>query len=185
MKTKYTKRHPCWRALRIDIADPDGMLADGLGGYRSDPGGFPSGDPAMPVRRVSTGAVGSDHRHDRQWCALAFIYDLLGPRIHWELYHVARPLHAPSGPRTDSNASARNQLFRQCMSAAGWSEQTRSSPTTVEAPDTDWTRGFDVGLTGAQCAAPPSGTVNEYRVVAGLPERPERSMKATVPLDVS
>jgi hypothetical protein len=62
--------------------------------------------------------------------------------------------------RTDSNASARNQLFRQCMSAAGWSEQTRSSPTTVEAPDTDWTRGFDVGLTGAQCAAPPSGTVN-------------------------
>jgi hypothetical protein len=65
--------------------------------------------------------------------------------------------------RTDANGSARTQLFRQCMSAAGWSEQTRSSPTTVEAPATDWTRGFDVGLTGAttaQCAAPPSGTAN-------------------------
>jgi len=65
--------------------------------------------------------------------------------------------------RTDANASARTQLFRQCMNAAGWSEQTRSSPTTVEAPDTDWTRGFDVGLTGAmaaQCAAPPGGIAN-------------------------
>ena len=47
--------------------------------------------------------------------------------IHWKLYHVARPLHAPLVLRTDSNASARNQLFRQCMSAAGWSEKTRSS----------------------------------------------------------
>jgi hypothetical protein len=65
--------------------------------------------------------------------------------------------------RTDANARVRTQLFRQCMSAAGWSEQSRSSPTIVEAPDTDWTRGFDVGLTGgtaAQCTAPPSGTAN-------------------------
>jgi hypothetical protein len=65
--------------------------------------------------------------------------------------------------RTDANARIRTQLFRQCMNAAGWSEQARSNPATMEAPDDDWTRGFDVGFAGGsaeQCAAPPSGTGN-------------------------
>ena len=65
--------------------------------------------------------------------------------------------------RYDANARLRAQVFRQCMSAAGWSEQARSSRATVEAPATDWTKGFDVGQTegaGAQCASPPSGIAN-------------------------
>jgi hypothetical protein len=60
----------------------------------------------------------------------------------------------------DANARARSQSFRQCMDAAGWSEQSRSAVSTVAAPETDWTRGFDVGLTqsgDAQCLMPPNG----------------------------
>jgi hypothetical protein len=60
----------------------------------------------------------------------------------------------------DANARARSQIFRQCMDAAGWSEQSRSTIATVSAPETDWTRGFDVGLAqggNAQCLIPPSG----------------------------
>ena len=66
----------------------------------------------------------------------------------------------PLTVRYDANARPRAAVFRQCMNAAGWSEQTRSTGSVAEAPATDWTRGFDVGLTGgadAQCAAPPSG----------------------------
>jgi hypothetical protein len=69
----------------------------------------------------------------------------------------------PLTVRYDANARLRAQLFRQCMSAAGWSEQTRSATATVEAPATDWTRGFDVGQTegaGARCASPPGGIAN-------------------------
>ncbi len=60
----------------------------------------------------------------------------------------------------DANARVRSQIFRQCMDAAGWSEQTRSAGATVAAPETDWTRGFDVGRTqggDAQCVMPPGG----------------------------
>ena len=63
----------------------------------------------------------------------------------------------------DANARARTQAFRQCMYAGGWSEQTRSASAMAEAPETDWTRGFDVGVAqGAdgQCIAPPSGIAN-------------------------
>ncbi len=69
----------------------------------------------------------------------------------------------PLTVRYDANARLRAQVFRQCMSAAGWSEQSRSSSATAEAPASDWTKGFDVGQTqgaGAQCASPPSGIVN-------------------------
>ena len=65
----------------------------------------------------------------------------------------------PLTVRYDANARERTQIFRQCMNAAGWSEQSRSSSSTVAAPETDWTRGFDAGLTqggAAQCANPPS-----------------------------
>jgi hypothetical protein len=69
----------------------------------------------------------------------------------------------PLTVRYDANARLRAQVFRQCMSAAGWSEQSRSSGATAEAPASDWTNGFDVGQTqgaGAQCASPPSGIAN-------------------------
>jgi hypothetical protein len=44
------------------------------------------------------------------------------------------------------------------MYAAGWSEQVQSRTSTVMTPDTDWTKGFDVGMragANAQCVAPP------------------------------
>jgi hypothetical protein len=66
----------------------------------------------------------------------------------------------PLTVRYDANARARTAAFRQCMNAAGWSEQTRSTGAVAEAPATDWTKGFDVGQSGgadAQCAVPPSG----------------------------
>jgi hypothetical protein len=66
----------------------------------------------------------------------------------------------PLTVRHDANARARTTAFRQCMDAAGWSEQTRSTGAVAEAPATDWTKGFDVGQTAgadAQCAVPPSG----------------------------
>jgi hypothetical protein len=69
-----------------------------------------------------------------------------------------RPLSVPY----DANARVRTQIFRQCMYAAGWSEQVRSSTATDVTPDTDWTRGFDAGMrdgANAQCVAPP-GTAN-------------------------
>ncbi|HME20085.1 MAG TPA: hypothetical protein VKI44_01745 [Acetobacteraceae bacterium] len=69
----------------------------------------------------------------------------------------------PLTVRYDANARMRTQVFRQCMYAAGWSEQTRSSSAMAEAPETDWTKGFDVGLTqgaGAQCVNPPNGIAN-------------------------
>jgi hypothetical protein len=65
-----------------------------------------------------------------------------------------RPLSVPY----DANARARSQIFRQCMYAAGWSEQVRSSTAADVTPDTDWTKGFDAGIqngAGAQCVAPP------------------------------
>ncbi len=69
----------------------------------------------------------------------------------------------PLTVRTDTNARLRAQVFRQCMSSAGWSEQSRSSSATSEAPATDWTRGFDMGATqgaSAQCDRPPGGIDN-------------------------
>ena len=69
-----------------------------------------------------------------------------------------RPLSVPY----DANSRARTQIFRQCMYAAGWSEQVRSSTAIDVTPDTDWTRGFDAGMrdaANAQCVAPP-GTAN-------------------------
>jgi hypothetical protein len=65
-----------------------------------------------------------------------------------------RPLSVPY----DANARTRSQIFRQCMYAAGWSEQVRSSGAVDVTPDTDWTRGFDAGIrdgANAQCVAPP------------------------------
>jgi hypothetical protein len=65
-----------------------------------------------------------------------------------------RPLSVPY----DANARTRTQIFRQCMYAAGWSEQVRSSTAADVAPDTDWTKGFDSGMqvgANAQCIAPP------------------------------
>ena len=64
-----------------------------------------------------------------------------------------RPLSIPY----DANARTRTTLFRQCMYAAGWSEQTRTSTAADVTPDTDWTKGFDAGMrgdAGAQCVAP-------------------------------
>ena len=64
-----------------------------------------------------------------------------------------RPLSVPY----DANARTRTQIFRQCMYAAGWSEQVRSSTATDVTPDTDWTRGFNAGMrdgANAQCVAP-------------------------------
>src|SRR5580693_6811437 len=65
-----------------------------------------------------------------------------------------RPLSVPY----DANSRARTGIFRQCMYAAGWSEQVQSRTSTVMTPDTDWTKGFDVGMragVNAQCVAPP------------------------------
>ena len=65
-----------------------------------------------------------------------------------------RPLSVPY----DANARARGQIFRQCMYAAGWSEQqVRSGGAADVTPDTDWTKGFDAGLkegANARCTAP-------------------------------
>jgi hypothetical protein len=64
-----------------------------------------------------------------------------------------RPLSIPY----DANARTRTRLFRLCMYAGGWSEQSRSSAAADVTPDTDWTRGFDTGMrdgAGAQCVAP-------------------------------
>ncbi len=44
-----------------------------------------------------------------------------------------RPLSVPY----DANARARTQIFRQCMYAAGWSEQVRSMTARDVTPDTD------------------------------------------------
>ena len=65
-----------------------------------------------------------------------------------------RPLSIPY----DANSRARTGIFRQCMYAAGWSEQVQSRTSTDMTPDTDWTKGFDVGMragANAQCVAPP------------------------------
>ena len=69
----------------------------------------------------------------------------------------------PLSVRYDANARARTAAFRQCMTAAGWSEQTRTTGSEAEAPATDWTRGFDVGQAqgaNAQCAMPPDSIAN-------------------------
>jgi hypothetical protein len=61
----------------------------------------------------------------------------------------------------DANARTRSQIYRQCMQAAGWSEQSRSALAAAPlVPEDDWTRGFDIGErdgANAQCAAPPAG----------------------------
>ena len=67
--------------------------------------------------------------------------------------------------RYDANARIRSQVFRQCMLAAGWSEQTRTGDTAALAAEDDWTRGFDVGIRdGAEsrCTAPPAGVVDAH-----------------------
>jgi hypothetical protein len=73
---------------------------------------------------------------------------------------VTRPLTM----QYDANARTRSQVFRQCMQAAGWSEQTRPSISAPAlAPEDDWTRGFDAGLrdgADAQCATPPTGVAD-------------------------
>jgi hypothetical protein len=60
--------------------------------------------------------------------------------------------------RYDANASARSQIFRQCMQYAGWSEQSRRGSAPALAAEDDWTKGFDVGArdgASARCAPPP------------------------------
>jgi hypothetical protein len=61
----------------------------------------------------------------------------------------------------DANARTRSQIYRQCMQAAGWSEQSRSALAAAPlVPEDDWTRGFDIGErdgANAQCATPPAG----------------------------
>jgi hypothetical protein len=72
--------------------------------------------------------------------------------------------------RYDANARARSQVFRQCMNSAGWSEQPRSIGSTIAAPETDWSRGFDAGLAlggDSQCVAPPSGVANRGEWLLG------------------
>jgi hypothetical protein len=65
--------------------------------------------------------------------------------------------------RYDANASARSQIFRQCMTSTGWTEQTRTAWASPPAAEDDWSRGFDVGAqegNDAQCSAPPAGLVD-------------------------
>jgi hypothetical protein len=65
--------------------------------------------------------------------------------------------------RYDANARTRSQIFRQCMLAAGWSEQTRMDGIAPQTIDDDWTRGFDVGIrdgAAAQCAPSPPGVAD-------------------------
>lgn len=65
--------------------------------------------------------------------------------------------------RYDANARTRSQIFRQCMLAAGWSEQTRTDGITPQTIDDDWTRGFDVGIRDgatALCTPPPTDVVD-------------------------
>lgn len=76
----------------------------------------------------------------------------------------------PLTVRYDANARMRSQVFRQCMNAAGWSEQQRNIGSTIAAPETDWTRGFDAGqaLGGeSQCVAPPSGIADRDEWLLG------------------
>jgi len=65
--------------------------------------------------------------------------------------------------RYDANARTRSQIFRQCMLAAGWSEQTRMDGVAPQTIDDDWTRGFDSGIrdgAAAQCTPPPPGVAH-------------------------
>jgi len=65
--------------------------------------------------------------------------------------------------RYDANARTRSQIFRQCMLAAGWSEQTRMDGIAPQTIDDDWTRGFDSGIrdgAAAQCTPPPPGVAD-------------------------
>jgi hypothetical protein len=65
--------------------------------------------------------------------------------------------------RYDANARPRSQIFRQCMLAAGWSEQSRMDGTTPQTIDDDWTRGFAVGMregAAARCTPSPAGVVD-------------------------
>jgi len=68
--------------------------------------------------------------------------------------------------RYDANARSRSQIYRQCMIAAGWSEQTRMDGVAPQTADDDWTRGFDVGIrdgAAARCAPPPTDVVDARR----------------------
>jgi hypothetical protein len=65
--------------------------------------------------------------------------------------------------RYDANAAPRSQLFRRCMLAAGWSEQTQMNGIAPRVINDDWTSGFDVGTRDgvlARCTPPPSSVVN-------------------------
>ena len=91
--------------------------------------------------------------------------------------HYTRPLTI----RYDANARIRTQIFRQCMNAAGWSEQARSNPAT----DGGTRRRLDKGLRcwvrgGCKRAVRRAARASPMApLVAWLSERPERSMSAT------
>src|SRR5690348_1198909 len=68
--------------------------------------------------------------------------------------------------RYDANARTRSQIFRQCMLAAGWSEQSRTDGVAPQTIDDDWTRGFNAGISNeanARCAPPPTDVVDARR----------------------
>jgi molybdenum cofactor biosynthesis enzyme MoaA len=76
----------------------------------------------------------------------------------------------PLTVRYDANARMRSQVFRQCMTAAGWSEQPRNTGSTIAAPETDWTRGFDAAQAhggDSQCVAPASGIADRDEWLLG------------------
>ena len=141
----------CLLAFGTCIADPDGMFADGLGEDRSNGGGFRADDGAMPVRCVSAGADGAGGRQHRQRCCSRHP-SRPAPALESAAAASRRAVSSPgrSASPYDANSRARTEIFRQCMYAAGWSEQVQSSTSTDMTPDTDWTKGFDVGMRAGQ-----------------------------------
>ena len=104
------------------------------------------------------GPVGS---YSWQRCRGAVLYNMLRSGLQRSLRHVAWAIHGPMNISYDANARTRSQIYRQCMQAAGWSEQSRSALAAAPlVPEDDWTRGFDIGErdgANAQCATPPAG----------------------------
>jgi hypothetical protein len=72
------------------------MRPDGLGEIRSNVRGIRGGDGTVPVRCVSTGALGPVGSYSWQRCRGAVLYNMLRSGLQRSLRHVAWAIHAPN-----------------------------------------------------------------------------------------
>ena len=106
-----------------------GMLRpDGLGESRSNVRGIRGGDGAVPVRCVSSGAHGSVGCVTiGSGVAAPSFTTCSGLGVSGACVTSRGQYTRPMSIPYDANARARTQIYRQCMQAAGWSEQSRSA----------------------------------------------------------